>query len=92
MLEEFSPKLVNIKGENNIIADALSHLNKVELIKAKRPKLEKLAELYALDDEDLPADEFPITKENKIVMPKALQLRVEHWYQNVRICARMYTK
>ena len=124
VLEEFSPELVYIKGENNVIADALSRLDKVDSKKEKKPKLEKLAELYALDDDDLPADAFPITysnilknqqkdkellkrfkssrdlkfkefhgggrsfklicnKENKIVMPKALQLRAVHWYHNV---------
>jgi len=64
VLEEFSPELVYIKGENNVIADALSRLDKVDSKKEKKPKLEKLAELYALDDEDLPADAFPITYSN----------------------------
>ena len=125
ILEEFSPELVYIKGQNNVIADALSRLDIADTSKKnKKPKLDKLAELYALDDEDLPADAFPITyanilknqqkdkkllkrfkssrelkfkefhgggrsfklicnKENKIVMPEALQLRTIQWYHNV---------
>ena len=125
ILEEFSPELVYIKGQNNVIADALSRLEIADTSKKnKKPKLDKLAELYALDDEDLPADAFPITyanilknqqkdkkllkrfkssrelkfkefhgggrsfklicnKENKIVMPEALQLRTIQWYHNV---------
>jgi len=42
VLEEFSPKLVYIKGENNIIADAVSCLDKVNSKKSKKPKLEEL--------------------------------------------------
>jgi len=87
ILEEFSPKLIYIKGQNNVIADALSRLDKTtdsltkpnldfftkpisdSLTKPNsdfltKPHMAHLAELYALDDDDLPEDAFPITYSN----------------------------
>ena len=65
ILEEFSPELVYIKGQNNIIADALSRLDKKSDKNINKiPKIEKIAELYGLYDEDLPDDAFPITYAN----------------------------
>jgi len=39
VLEEFSPKLVYVKGKKNVIADTLSHLDKkVDPKKSKKPQ------------------------------------------------------
>ena len=62
IIEEFSPELIYIKGQNNIIADALSRLDMEPPRKADRtPTAEHLAANYALDDDDLPVDTFPVT-------------------------------
>jgi len=59
LLEEFGPELIYIKGEHNIVADALSRL---DLIPQKSEQtMNYLAENYGLNDEDLPADAFPLT-------------------------------
>ena len=122
LLEEYGPELHYIKGENNIVADALSRLGMV-----KEPTTESLppgeaAELFAGDERefDFPTDyplsyaeiqakqatdayiqkrlreantpyketTFPfgdtefrlITKEDKIVIPKSLQVKAVKYY------------
>ena len=61
ILEEFGPELIYIKGENNIVADALSRLD----IQPTRVLDEiQLAELYGLDDSDLPENAFPLNYKN----------------------------
>jgi len=50
-----------------------SRLDKVESKQTKKPKLEKFAELYALDDEDLPTDAFPITYSNILKISKKIK-------------------
>ena len=55
VLEEFGPELNYIKGENNVVADALSRLdmdNNREIL--------NLTEAAGYDDEDLPSGSFPI--------------------------------
>ena len=32
ILEEFSPELIYIKGSKNIVADALNHLDKIDVV------------------------------------------------------------
>ena len=64
ILEEFSPELIYIKGENNIVADALSRLD-IQLTNDNFANytdcLNYLAESYAGTNEDLSEDVFPIT-------------------------------
>ena len=44
---------------NNVVADALSRLNLITY-NTLSPDLDKMAEHFGLDDEDLPADAFPL--------------------------------
>ena len=55
ILEEYNPDLQYIKGENNIVADALSRLPMLDL----DPSPMKM-EQFAFEDEDLPPDAFPL--------------------------------
>ena len=77
IIEEFSPELIYVKGQNNIIADALSRLNIDETspennsknntennTNISKPSLNELAEHFALEDDDLPSDAFPVTYSN----------------------------
>ena len=59
ILEEYGPELIYVKGENNVVADALSRLNLITNTTLS-PDLAKMAEHFGLDDEDLPADAFPL--------------------------------
>ena len=55
ILEEFGPELKDIKGENKIVADALSRLensNNLEIL--------NISELYGYDEEDMPDSAYPI--------------------------------
>ena len=49
ILEEFGPKLKYIKGENNVVADALSRLEMSD-----NQDILNISELYGYDDKDLP--------------------------------------
>ena len=63
VLEEYSPELRYIKGEHNIVADALSRLDMLdeEHQQSEQLSAEEIAELYAADEgEDFPSD-FPLT-------------------------------
>ena len=55
ILEEIGPELKYIKGENNVVADALSPLENI-------PNQEILnsSEIYGYDDEDLLDSAYPI--------------------------------
>ena len=55
ILEEYNPDLQYIKGEYNIVADALSRLPMLDLDPSPM-KMEQLA----FEDEDLPPDAFPL--------------------------------
>ena len=55
ILEEFVPKLKYIKGENNVIVDALSRLEK-----SPNQEILNISELYGYDDEDLTDSAYPI--------------------------------
>ena len=52
LLEEFGPKLLYIKGEHNIVADALSRLDLSEE--------DFSPDLFAFDKEDFPSD-YPLS-------------------------------
>ena len=54
LIEEFSPNLVYLEGEMNIIADALSRLEIEPNDSPDKPNDLFLAECYAVDDDDEP--------------------------------------
>ena len=57
VLEEYGPELIYIKGESNIIADALS---RIDLNSNQTPTTEvQMAELYG--QEKIPAHIFPVS-------------------------------
>ena len=55
ILEEFGPELNYIKVENNVVADALSRLEKSD-----NQEIINISELYGYDDKDLPDSAYPI--------------------------------
>ena len=55
ILEEFGKELRYIKGENNVVADALSRLEMSE-----NQEILNISELYGYDDSDLPDSTYPI--------------------------------
>ena len=55
ILEEFGPELKYIKGENNVVADALSRLEK-----SPNQEILNISEIYGYDDEDMPDSAYPI--------------------------------
>ena len=59
ILEEYGPELIYLNGENNVVADALSRLNLLTN-NTLSPDLDKMAEHFGLDDEDIPANAFPL--------------------------------
>ena len=61
-IEDISPELIYIKGSKNIVADALSRLDKIEHLNNTNsinnnnkvePTLENLSEHFALNNEDV---------------------------------------
>ena len=60
-IEEYSPDLRYIKGENNIVADALSRLDiKCEPLEEAFFTEELRAELYAYQVEDMTKSDYPL--------------------------------
>ena len=59
ILEEFGPELKYIKEENNVVADALSCLEK-----GPNQEILNISELYGYDDADLPDSAYPIRYHN----------------------------
>ena len=59
ILEEFGPELKYIKGENNVVADALSRLEK-----SPNQEILNISELYGYDDKDMPNSAYPISYHN----------------------------
>ena len=55
ILKEFGPELKYIKGENNVVSDALSRLEK-----SPNQEILNISELYGYDDEDIPDSAYPI--------------------------------
>jgi len=62
ILEEYAPELICLKGEHNIVADALSRLalETPTITPDTMHDIQYLAEHFALEDDDLPADAFPL--------------------------------
>ena len=58
ILDEYGPELIYIKGENNVVADALSRLDLQPT--TLLTTLETMAKHLGLDDDDLPADAYPL--------------------------------
>ena len=54
---EFSPQLLYIKGENDIVADALRRLD----MKSSSFTKYNLAEHFGLEEDDLSKDAFPLS-------------------------------
>ena len=65
IIEEYGPELIYVKGENNIVADALSRLPTIQNIstdaEAQTMEMHEMAELFGQDDLDLPESAFPLT-------------------------------
>ena len=59
ILEVFGPELKYIKVENNVVADALSHLDMRD-----NQDILNISELYGYDDDDLPDNAYPIRYHN----------------------------
>ena len=55
ILEEVGPELKYIKGENNVVSDALSCLEMSD-----NQEILNISELYGYDDKDLPDSAYPI--------------------------------
>jgi hypothetical protein len=62
ILEEYAPELIYLKGEHNIVADALSRLelDTPNTTLAEMHDIQYLADHFALDDDDLPVDAYPL--------------------------------
>ena len=56
ILEEFGPELKYIKGENNVVADALSRLEMSD-----NKEILNISELYGYDDADFSDSAFAIS-------------------------------
>ena len=67
ILEEFNPTLLYIKGENNIIADALSRLD----MQPSTLKTGNLAKHFGLEEDDLPQDAFPLSYKTLMIHQQA---------------------
>ena len=62
ILEEYGPELVYIKGERNVVADALSRLPmKVSKSSETHETLACLAESFGMDEDELPDDAYPLS-------------------------------
>lgn len=60
--EEYAPELIYIKGEHNIVADALSRLNlEPGSHMEQMHDMHYLLDHFGLEDNDLPDDSFPLT-------------------------------
>ena len=82
ILEEFGPELKYIKGENNVVADALSRLEK-----SPNQEILNISELYYNDDKDLSDSANPIYYHDisKAQVPDAkLQQKLDSHKDDVR--------
>ena len=55
ILKEFGPELKYVKGENNVVADALSQLEMND-----NQEILNISELYVYDGADMPDSDYPI--------------------------------
>ena len=68
VLKEYGPKLEYIKGESNVVADALSRLE-MEETEAQKQHLgmSEMAEVFGMTKEDLTPDVFPLSYKNILI-------------------------
>ena len=59
ILEELGPELKYIKGENNVVAGAISRLEMSD-----NQEILNISELYGYNDEDMPDSAYPIRYHN----------------------------
>ena len=59
ILEEFGPELKYIKGENNVVSNAPSRLEKSD-----NKDIPNISEIYGYNDEDLHDSDYPIRYHN----------------------------
>jgi hypothetical protein len=60
ILEEYGPELLYVKGEQNVVADALSRLPIADTTDTDTYDLNYLADHFGLHDNDLPEDVYPL--------------------------------
>ena len=62
IIEEYSPELIYLKGQTNIVADALSRLELAtpEISNEDMHDMHYLADNFGLEDDDLPEDVYPL--------------------------------
>lgn len=62
IIEEFSPELIYLKGQTNLVADALSRLELATSanINDDMHNIYYLADNFGLEDDDLPEDAYPL--------------------------------
>jgi transposase InsO family protein len=62
IIEEYSPELIYLKGQTNIVADALSRLELAtpEISNEEMHDMHYLADNFGLEDDDLPEDVYPL--------------------------------
>ena len=62
IIDEYSPELLYVKGETNIVADALSRLDLVTSTTSPSDMhdMQYLADNFSLEDDDLPDDAYPL--------------------------------
>ena len=62
IIEEYSPELIYLKGQTNIVADALSRLELAtpEISNEDMHDMHYLADNFGLEDDDLPEDIYPL--------------------------------
>ena len=71
IIEEFSPELIYIKGEHNVVADALSHLDlSSEPIKQD---INVIAEDFGLDKHDFKNFTYPL--KYSVIEPRRTQTK-----------------
>ena len=71
LIEEFSPDLVYLQGDKNIVADALSRLDIDPDDSPDKPNDLYLAEHFAVDNDDEPPTSLPFMY--KSIMPEQIK-------------------
>lgn len=60
ILEEYAPEFIYLKGETNVVADALSRLELLDTSDDSTHDIHYLADHFSLEDDDLPTDAYPL--------------------------------